>query len=157
MNGPTLAGFMNFIRNVMGITTDALPDDSIYPAFALSVALSIVNPALQCVPSGPTVPGVPAANIYNLAVYNLAGSGLINYAQDVPPSTFFADQRESYDSLGFIPGVIQSSADESTSDSFVVQEAAKNFTLLNLQQLKDPFGRQYLALVQGFGTIVGIS
>ena len=33
----------------------------------------------------------------------------------------------------------------------IVQEAAKNFTLANLQALKDPYGRQYLALAQSYG------
>lgn len=164
--GPTLAGFLTFIRNVMGVTTAQLPDDSGVIPMALAVALAIVNPALKCI----ALPAQDAAgvqlnsgnqSIYNLAVYNLAASNLLAYAQDPdnapiikgsdPASGFFAFTRQQFKINSFVPGVIQASSDDGTSSSYVVQEAAKNFTLANLQQLKDPYGRQYLAFAQSFG------
>ena len=164
--GPTLAGFVNFVRNVMGIDAEVLPTDSPVIPFALAVAMAIVNTALQAV-SLPTVDaaGVPISggqSIYTLAVYNLAGSNLLAYAQDLPDAEtvagsgdpglpFFAWTRQQFNINGFVSGVIDSSADETTSQHLVVQEAAKNFTLANLQQLKDPYGRQYLALAQSYG------
>lgn len=138
----------------MGITTAQLPDDSDTITFAFCVALQIVNKAI-CSAS---------QLMYNLAVYNLAGSNVINYAQDPlpivpyppnqePPSTvgYFGYLRGQWGIYAFVAGVIQSSSDESTSQSMIVQEAAKNFTLANLQNLKDPFGRQYLAIAQSVG------
>lgn len=156
--GPTLAGFMDFIRNVMAIDTAVLPDNSPVIPFAMSVALAIVNPAFMCVPPGPFVEGVPRANIYNLMVYNLSASNLLAYAQDQVGETYFADLREELDTNGFVSGVIQSSFDDGTGNSMVVMEAAKNFTLANLQQLKDPWGRTYLGFAQSYGpSVVGIT
>lgn len=160
---PTLAGFFDFIRNVMGITTEYLPDDSPYPPFALAVAMGLVNRQLAavCIPSADAA-GVAlntgGITVYVLCVYNLAGDNLVNYAQDQNGETFFKDMRKQFNLLGFVSGVIQSSSDESTSQSLVVMEAAKAFTLANLQQLKTPWGRQYLALAQSYGpTPIGIT
>ena len=153
---PTLAGFLTFIRNVMGIKATNLPDNS--PAIPLSfaVALAIVNPSLQaaCIPSvdaaGVTL-NAGGETVYSLAVYNLAGSNLLSFAQDQAGDTFFQELRDKLNLNGFTSGVVQSSSDEGTSVSLVVQEAAKEFTLANLQQLKDPYGRRYLALAQSYG------
>jgi hypothetical protein len=171
---PTLAGFQDFIVNTMQISTTVLPSSSPVIPFAFSVALAIVNQALQCVP----VPSTDAAGvslnsggytIYALAVYNLAGSNLLAYAQDLPDAPvvkgsgdpglpFFAWTRQQWQINAFVSGVVQSTADESTSMSLVVQDAAKMFTLANLQQLKDPYGRQFLALSQSYGpSTFGIS
>lgn len=164
---PTLAGFQSFIVNVMGISTTILPEDSPVIAFAFAVALSIVNPALRAVPI-PAEDSAGAAlnsgglSIYALAVYNLAGSNLLSYAQDQdgaspvkgsgdPGLPFFAYTRKQWNINGFVSGVVESTSDNGTSTSLVVQEAAKSFTLANLQQLKDPYGRQYLALAQSYG------
>lgn len=163
--GPTLAGFTTFVRDVMGISTAVLPDNSPVISMALAVAMAIANPALQVV-SLPTTDSAGVAissgtSIYTLAVYNLAGDNLINYAQDaagappvdgsVPPTPYFAYVRKQWNINGFVSGVVQSSNDETTGVSLVVQEAAKNFTLANLQQLKTPYGRQYLAFSQSYG------
>lgn len=147
MDQPTLAGFLVFIRSNMKIPVERLTDNDPVIAMAFAVALEIVNLTIQCA----------SPLIYKLAVYNLAGDNIINYASDQPPSIYWAELRKSFDSNGFVPGVIQSAGDESTSDSYVIQEAAKNFTLANLQQLKTPWGRQYLAFAQSYGTLWGLS
>lgn len=168
---PTLAGFTAFVRNVMGISTTVLPDGSPYLSMAFAVALSIVNPALNKV----AIPSVDAAGvqlnsgcltIFVLAVYNLGGDNLINYAQDqsgaaiIPGSVsdrnpnglpFFAFARYQWNINGFVSGVISETHDESTGSAFVVQEAAKQFTLANIQNLKTPYGRAYLAFAQSYG------
>lgn len=145
---PTLAGFLTFIRTAMGITTAQLPDSSPVISMAYDVAIEIVNVALN----------YASSTIYTLAVYNLAGSNVINFAQDTPPSTYFADIRKQWNVLNFIPGVIQGSGDEGTNQSFLVPEFMKNFTLANLQQIKDPFGRQYIMFAQSFGpTVFGMN
>ena len=161
---PSLSGFLAFIRGTMGISTSVLPDNSPVIPMALAVAMAIVNPALNAASScGPSLPGVPAVSIYTLAVYNLAGSNVINYAQDVPDAPpykgsnclTFEYLRDKWDINAFVSGVIQSTNDETTGNSMVVQEAAKNFTLANLQNLKDPWGRVYLSLAQTYGTLWG--
>lgn len=170
---PTLAGFVAFIRAVMGINTTILPTDSAVIKMAFAVALAIVNPALRKV----ALPAADSAGvelnsggltIYALAVYNLAGDNLINYAQDLPdasfvegsnpPLPFFQWTRKQWNINGFVSGVIESTSDEGTSERMVVQEAAQNFTLSDIQNLKTPYGRQYLAFAQMYGpTTWGVS
>jgi len=162
---PTVAEFLLFIRNVMGISTTVLPDASPVIAMAFNVAIAIVNLQLSIIPVGPA----PAkSSIYNLAVYNLAGSNLLNYAQDLagaaivpgsgdPGLPYFQYTRQKYNINGFVSGVVQSSGDEGTSVSMVVQEAAQTFTLMDIQHLKDPFGRAFLSFAQQAGTLWGIN
>ena len=151
---PDAAGFLAFVRTQMGITPQQLPDASPYFAVAFAVALEIVNKAIACA----------SPLMYKLAVYNLGGSNLLNYAQDPipivpyppgmnPPSEigFFAYTRKAYNMLGFVSGVINAAADESTSESMIVPDAFKDLTLANLQQLKDPYGRRYLEIAQDYG------
>ncbi len=172
---PTLAGFQSFMLNVMGITTELLPPTAPVVEMAYDIAIDIVN--LQIAIASP--------DIYTLAVYNLAGSNIVNYAQDqiyasqsaAPPGStllpdntvlymrssngvglpYFAFLRQQWNILGFAGGVVQSSSDVSTSESMVIQEAAKDFTLADIQYLKDPFGRHYLALAQRYGTLWGMN
>jgi hypothetical protein len=156
MGPTTLAGFIAWIRASMGITTTVLPDSSTWITFAYSLALDMVNADVQNY----------SQDIYTLMVYNLGGSYIVNFAQDVstaivagsnPPAPFFANLRQTWNINGFNPGVIQSSSDEGTSQSFVVSEAAKTFSLADIQQLKDPYGRTYLQFAQQIGTLWGIS
>lgn len=159
---PTIAGFIAFLRDVVGITIAILPDDSIYIPMALQVAQAIVNPALRAVYVPAQPPGADnRTTIYVLAVYNLGADNIFNFAQDLPDAPpvdgsdpalpFFKWSRKQWNIYGFVSGVIQASNDEGTGQSMVVQEAAKNFTLANLQQLKTPWGRQYLAYAQSYG------
>jgi hypothetical protein len=162
MAGPNIAGFLLFIRNVMGINSTILPDNSPSIPMALAVSQAIVNPALNAVavPAQPPGSGTQTT-IYNLAVYYLAADNLINYAQDLPgaapvdgsepPTPFFAWTRRQLNINGFVSGVISASNDETTGQTMVVQDAAKNFTIANLQQLKTIYGRQYLAWAQSYG------
>jgi uncharacterized protein YciU (UPF0263 family) len=144
---PTQSGFLAWVRSAMGITTAELPDTSVFIGYAYDVALEIVNPALQ----------VASPLIYTLAVYNLGGDNLINFAQDVPPSTFFTDARKSFGIGNFVAGVVTNSSDNGTSSGLTTPEAFKMFTLGNLQNLKTPYGRQYLAFAQDYGTLWGLS
>ena len=144
---PNLADFLTFIRVEMGISTTYLPDDSPAITMAYNVAIEIVNPIIN----------VLSPTMYTLAVYNLAGDNVINFAQDQTGQTFFADLRKSWNLIGFVGGIIQYTADESTSQSMAVPDSAKMFTLANLQQLKTPYGRQYLQIAQSYGYNWGLS
>jgi|SRR5579862_2496067 len=164
---PTLAGFLTFIRNVMGISTTILPDSSPVIGMAFAVALAIANDALQTV-AVPQFDSTGASlnsggySIYAFMVYNLAADNLINYAQDLPGAAvvpgsgdpglpFFQWSRQQWNINGFVSGVISASNDESTGQTMVVQEAAKQFTLKDLQNLKTPWGRVYLGYAQSYG------
>lgn len=154
MNAPTLAGFTAWVYSVMGVPTSVLPSDSPYLTYAFDTALYVVNRVLQNV--------VP--HIYVQAVYNLGGDNLANYAQDAsgappvpntePPLPYWANMRRVLKINDFISGVIQSASDEGTSESMIVQEAARNFTLANIQNLKTPWGRRYLSIAQDYGPSV---
>ena len=154
---PTLAGFLAFLANEKIPTPPSdLPPTSPYPAWAFARALAIVNPALRaiCIPQQDAA-GVALNTggwtIYAVCVYNLATDLLINIAPDQPGFTFFKRLRKKLNITGFVSGVVQGSSDESTSVSLVVQDAAKNFTLKDLQNLKTSYGRTYLELAQSAG------
>lgn len=157
VTSPTQAGFLAFIRNVMGISAAILPDDSGVIPFAYAVALATVNPQLKCV----CIPTVPPTSIYALAVYNLAGDRLLNYAHDLPgaaiwpgsdpPAPFFTWYRSQHDMSAFVSGTVQATHDESSGVTMVVPDAFKNLTIGDLANLKTPYGQQYLAFAQDFG------
>lgn len=157
---PTLAGFLAFIRGNMAINTTVLPDNAPVIPLAFQIAMDLVNCDLN----------TASPDIYTLAVYNLGGDNIINFAPDVQPPvpysdpankdqlSFFAFLRWKWKLLDFNSGVVQSTGDEGTNVSLVVQEAAKNFTLSDIQNLKTPWGRNYLQIAQKYGAdIWGLS
>jgi hypothetical protein len=152
---PTLAGFQSFITNVMVIPAVALPlNDSVIP-WAYSVALMTVNPQLAII--GVSPPDSIAVKAYTEAVYNLAGDLIITNAADQPGYTFFSDLRKTYGTNSFAPGVTTSASDNGTSSSVQAVQAMANLTLGDLQNLKTPYGRRYLAIAQSVGTMWGMS
>ena len=144
---PNLTDFLSFIRNVMGILPIYLPDNSVNITYAYDIAIDIVNPSLAVAPG----------NIYALAVYNLGGDNLVNFAPDQQNQNYFANLRTQLGINTWVPGVIQSSADQSTSESMLTPDFMKGFTLSDLQNLKTPWGRQYLAFAQRYGTLWGLT
>jgi hypothetical protein len=144
---PNLADFTTFVYG-QGVPESDLSSDSQYLqwAFTMAMNLALVAPC--------NVPPI----VYVLAVYNLGMHRLLKIAQDVPSATFFATQRKALNLMAFTAGVIQSSSDESTSNSMVVPEFFKNLTMQDLDLLKTPWGREYLSYAQQFGPdIVGVS
>lgn len=151
---PTLAGFIVWAETAMGITPDILPADSIWFVYAYRVAVEIVDPRM-CVVS-PT--------IYMLAVYNLGGSNLINFAHDAPDAEpyknnlpYFEYFRDKWNILGPVSGVVSSAADQGTATSLEVPQALKDLTLADLAYMKTPWGRQYLQFAQSQGTLWGLT
>ena len=144
---PTFPGFLVFVRTTMGISPAVLPDADPSLSDAYDLAIETVNRAIQ----------VAAPNSYRSAVYNLGGDVLINAAPDVDGSTFFADLRAKWNVLDPTSGVVQSSNDVSTGQAFVVPEQASTFTLGDLQNLKTPYGRAYVAIAQKYGSLWGLS
>lgn len=144
----TLGGFIAFVRGSMAIPTKALPDASEWLLWSYEIAVATVS--LQILRASPVY--------YALAVYNLAGDTLINYAPDVAGGDFFFEKaRSKWKILDFVGGIVTGAGDESTSDTLVVPDALKNLTLADLQTLKTPYGRVYLGIAQQIGSIWGIS
>ncbi len=136
----------------MGISTYYLPSTSPYIGYAFNQAMALV---IQ----------TPCGGIdYTLAVYNCGGHLLLKIAPDQLPSapgqpgyTFFADKRKEYGLNGLIAGLVQSSSDESTSQSTAVPDALKQLTLGDLDFMRTPWGRNYLAHAQDYGGLFGLS
>lgn len=152
---PTLAGFQAFITSVMGIPPSALPLTAPVVAFSFNLAMNLVNTALTCMPNfDPTQP-----TIYATAVYNLAGDTLVNVAPDqpAPAEPYFAPLRASFGINSFTAGVITSTSDQATSEGMEVPDFVKGLTIANLQNLKTPWGRQYLAIAQSYGSLWGLT
>jgi hypothetical protein len=148
---PNLADFTMFAIGQLGATSAQLPPTSPYLGYAFNVAQQLVYAPLQ----------QASPLIFTLATYNLALDTLVNFCPDQPNQTFFKNLRGpkpgGFALFNFVPGVVTAAADVSTSDSLVVPDFMKNLTLANLQNLKTPWGLQYLALVQSYGTLWGIS
>lgn len=150
---PTLAGFKNFVANVMKVPSSALDLTDPTVGFSYSSAVDVVNPQLQCVPaSDPSGP-----SLYAKAVYNLAGDILVNVAQDARGSQFFAQLRKDLNIVSFVGGIVTSTADQGSSTSIAVPESLQNLTIGQLQNLKTPWGRMYLQIAQSVGTNWGLS
>lgn len=155
----TLAQYLDFIRNYMQIPIFALPDNSPSILTSLAIAQDIVNCDIAIVGhcNNNSNLGYTGPTLYEFAVYNLAADFLINFTQDQPGQDYFSELRKKFGINNFVPGVINSAADESTSESLVTPEFMSTFTMSDLQRLKTPYGRRYLEIVQGYGTLWGIS
>ncbi len=140
---PNQTDFTTFLYGTVGIPTAALPSTSSVIPMALQISLDIVNQALT---------GVP--DLYTLAVYNLGADNVIRFASDQPGQTYFATMRQTLGVNAFVPGLTSSTSDEGTSESLINPEFMNKLTLMDLQNLKTPWGRQYLAFAQMYGPSV---
>ena len=221
---PSVASFLIFIRNVMGIPAAYLPDASPFVQHAFDHSVDVVNQDLALA-GGQTT----SWSVLEIATYNLGGHILIEYAPDqsyaisalswsagyanattpvpsaiqpgdkltilgvspldysgpqrlgyvvvqaTPDSTHFsyalspnpgtatllsnAAASEQYFSRlrrqlkinSFVPGVVGSTSDLTTSVGLDNPDFMKGLTLENLQLLKTPFGQAYLSTAQKYG------
>lgn len=144
---PNATDLYTFLTTVAGVPTAALPSNSAYIPWALSYAEEKTLMVLYAV----------GQDYYCFAVYCLATSFLINWCPDQTNQTYFADLRKMWDLTGFVGGTVQASADQSTSESLLAPDFLKGLTLGQLQNLRDPYGRQWLAMQQDLSNIWGIS
>lgn len=155
---PTLAGFQQWVYIAMGIPDTVLPEGSIWFTYAFDTAVATVNLQISCVP-GP---------LYLQAVYNLGGHYILSWAQDpVPPVPYptnnpdqipyLAFLRQQWNILGFTPGIVQEASDQGTAAALTLPDQYKDFTIANVSQTKDPWGRRYLEIASSVGTLWGIS
>jgi hypothetical protein len=142
-NGPTAEGYLAFLRESVGIGPEYLADDSLWVQATYAMAIATVNNALIYADYG--------NSIYAMAVYNYGADRLLNLANDAPGQCFFRDQRQSLGLHSFSAGLVVSSADQGTSQSLEIINAAKSMTLTDLQMMKTPYGRAYLDYAQNYG------
>jgi hypothetical protein len=147
MGEPTLAGFLTFLRNIANINTTVLPDTSPVITFAFNYAMNICSDLL------PLLSLAPGNFLYITAVYNLGTDILYTYAQDQPGQVYFTQVQQKYQLHTFVSGVVTFAGDEGTQSSLTVPEAFKGLTIANLQNLKTPYGRTYLQIVQDIGSL----
>lgn len=143
MDGPTLAGYVEFLRDYAQINTTYLPDGSPYIDYSYKVAVKTCSETM----------GTIDAFLYTSAVYNLATDVLYTIAKDQPDQTYFASYQKKYQIHTLVPGVVKSASDESTSSSLVVPMFFDRLTMGQLQNLKTPYGRMYLSIVQDLGSL----
>ena len=147
---PNLADFTVFVETSMAIPVSALPANSPWIGYAFTQAMALV---LQV----PTVTPIE----YVLAVYNCGGHLLLGMAPDPAGQNYFAMARSGngvgFNLIGLTPGVVATASDQGTSGNLVVPDAFKNLTIGDLDFIKTPWGRRYLAYAQDFGTIWGLS
>lgn len=139
---PTYEGFLGFVRGVMGIPVTGIPDDSPTLQCCYDAALELVNVGMGL---------CRLPTIYTNTVYNAGGSLLLNYANDIQPSTYFTDARKMFGIGKLVNGLMTSAADQGTSGSTVIGDAMSNLTLADLMMMQDPYGRQVVAVLMELG------
>lgn len=144
---PNVTDFVTFLQTVAGIPVAALPASSPYIPWALNYSKELTLVGLNAV----------GTDFYCFAVYLLGTSFLINWCPDQPGQTYFQKIRKQWNINGFVGGTIQSTADQSTSESLLAPDFLKGLTIGQLQALKDPFGRQWLAMQADAGNLWGLS
>jgi len=144
---PTLDGFIAWAQWAMGIPTTAMSPTDPGWNYAFVVALDLV----------PYDYANSLPDIYTLTVYNFGGSLLLQFQQDYDGQTFWAEARAKFGVDSFVAGVINSASDVSTSQSLTVGQGLSNLTLIDLQRLKDPYGRTALGYMQALGTLWGLT
>lgn len=139
----SLSGFIDFVRTDMGIDATQVPDNSPSISLAYGGAVEWVNQDIEMV----------MPQFYEIAVYNLAASFLVNYGTE----SVFAVTRDKLKLNDFTAGVITGASDNATSAQRLVPDFFKDLSLADLQMLKDPWGRRYLMIAQQFGSLWGLS
>ena len=163
-SAPTLEGYLRFIRYQMRIPQDVLPDNDYWIGASYNLAINLCNPLLAAIPNK----NKNYPSYYAIAVYNLAGDRLINFANDAdnapavegsnPPLPYFAYARRGFKIDAFVSGIVTSTGDEGTSVSLSVPKWAEELSMMDLDNLKTPWGRRYMSIAMQYGpTIWGIS
>lgn len=144
---PSLTGFIAWARVIMGIPMAAMSDDDAGWLYAFTIAMDWV----------PTDISLISADLYTLAIYNWGGSQLLQFQQDYTGQIFFTSARTSFKLDNFVAGVVGASADSSTSGTYIVGKGLSNMDIISLQRVKDPYGRQAIAIMQSLGTNWGLT
>lgn len=143
----TQAGFLAFIRSPVNIPALILPDDDWSIPFSYQFSLETVRREICHF----------SPFMYQQAVYNLGTDVLINVAQDQDGRDELKKKRKDFKIDGFVPGVIQNSANAGTSEGMLNPEVFKGMLLSDLKNLRTPWGRQYLEIADNASSLWGFS
>lgn len=144
---PTLEGFKTFVRDIMQVPGGAVPPDGVLN-MVFRLANDLVIRDLRLIDG----------SLYTDCVYNLAASYLLKFAQDTANSTppgYWAGVREKLGMNSGTVGLIQSSSDNGTSQSWMIPDSLKNLSLADLDAMRNPYGRFYLSIMQQYGSVWG--
>ncbi len=143
-----LSAFTAWVYGVMGVPPAAAPTNGQALYYAYQTAAGTVNLAISA------LPGL----FYSQAVFNLGGDNLVNWAPDIEgvygpdgKTPYWTFMRSKYNINDFAAGVVSSTSDEGTSATLEVPDTLKQLQLDQLQNLKTPWGRRYLAIAQKYG------
>ena len=149
-----IQGFADFLTNNVqvpltvpnnALTLPVVNDYNVNAAYA--VAQCTVDPYINCV----------SPIYYTMAMYNFATDWLINNAPDLECQTYWEKLRAKWMVNSPISGVVESTADKSTSTSLRVPEVFNNLSPFDLQLMRTPYGRAYMAIASKFSDIWGLS
>lgn len=128
------------------------------------VIISGISPLPYCTPLGQqtTIWAVqnPTTFQYTLAVDStvITNPGPATVAPNAAVTEWYWSKfRQMFNITGFAPGVITSASDLTTSAGILNQQFFQGLTMGDLQLLKTPYGRNYLAIAQNYGTIWGLT
>ena len=153
---PNLPDFLAFLATSVQIPAAALPPSSAFPGYALEQAIALV----LCPPAG-----LAAPVMYSLACYNCATHLLFLITPDQPGQTYFQGMRSSAPTTtgstggGFglnapSTGIVVTTFDQGTGSTVTAPEWAQNMTIDQLGYFKTPWGREYLAWQQKYGSTI---
>jgi|SRR6516162_8450495 hypothetical protein len=148
---PTFEGFQAWVAAVMGVSAADMPSDATLQ-IAYDEAINLAYSELAGIPSRST-----SMSIYAMAVYNLGGAILVEYAIDNPNSTYWQDLRNKLGINSFTPGLVNQAHDQGTGEGMYILPQFAGLTMLGLQLLKTPWGRSYLAIAGQWGPIWGLT
>jgi hypothetical protein len=152
---PTVAGFTTFVESVMGCPTADIPSSDQLQQ-ALDYAAQWVPDFLSTLAGGPAL-SANTNNYYVDTVYNWAGSLLIQFQPDASGQTFWSKARTTFAVTNWVPGAIQSTSDEGTSQAMALGDGMKNLGFAEMQRAKDPYGRHCMEILQSIGPLWGLT
>lgn len=129
----TRQSFLSFIRS-RGITTTMIADDDAAIDEAVTMARATVLTQLP-------------APFYELAANNFAADYLLNHSLSL-----FNEFNKAFHLDKPFAGIINNGSDTGTSASWELPEWAQKMNINELQQYKTPFGREYLGIMQRYGS-----
>ncbi len=150
---PTLAGYLVFLRNQVKIPANSLPNDNYWIGASYNLAIDMVLFLLKLIPNA----NHAYPSVYALAVYNFATDRLVNIAADdttSPDPIYFQKLRDRFKLDNYTVGVVKAASDENSSTALEVPSWAKDMSMLDLQMVKTPWGRTYMAIAQQYGPTV---
>lgn len=144
---PNITDFITTMTTELGVSPSLVNENTPWANAALAFSVHWVYKGLAKADNA----------IYLRAVYCLALDRAILIAQDTPPDNTFSALRDKFKIYAFRPGVIAESHDESTGQSFNTPTSLNSLSIADLNNMKTPWGIEYLGYAQQASPIWGMS